>query len=70
VPPLAIIGVYHSHPRGPSRPSPADVDEALYENWIHLIVGLGSGRARLSAYRIRRGRARPLALERPGFRAR
>jgi proteasome lid subunit RPN8/RPN11 len=66
VPPLAIVGVYHSHPRGPATPSPTDVAEALYENWIHVIVGLAGGRPRLAAYRIRRGRARPLALEPSG----
>jgi proteasome lid subunit RPN8/RPN11 len=63
VPTLAIVGVYHSHPRGPASPSPADIDEALYADWIHLIVGLAGGRARMAAFRIRGGRVRPLTIE-------
>jgi proteasome lid subunit RPN8/RPN11 len=70
VPPLAIVGAYHSHPSGSASPSPSDIEEALYDDWTHLIVGLGGGRARLAAYRIRQGRVRPLALERRGSRGR
>jgi proteasome lid subunit RPN8/RPN11 len=65
VPSLRIVGVYHSHPAGPPVPSAADIDEALYGGWIHLIVGLAGGRAQLAAYRIQRGRVEPLTLTRP-----
>ena len=64
-PELAIIGVYHSHPRGLAVPSAADVSEALYEDWIHLIVGLGGARAEVAAFRVRRGRVQRLRLQ-PG----
>lgn len=56
-PPLAIVGVYHSHPAGAPVPSETDVAEAHYPEWIHVIVGLGSGRARLAAFRIAGGHA-------------
>ena len=28
---LELLGIYHSHPNGPSRPSPTDIKQALYE---------------------------------------
>ena len=64
VPPLSILGVYHSHPRGPGRPSTTDVREAHAQDWVHVIVDLSSRRPRLSAWTIRRGRARRRALGR------
>ena len=61
-PPLGIVGVYHSHPNGRAEPSPSDVAEAMYPEWIHVIVGLGGGAARVRAFRIARGRVRPVAV--------
>ena len=28
---LELLGIYHSHPNGPSRPSPTDIKQAMYE---------------------------------------
>ena len=39
VPGLEIVGVYHSHPAGPARPSPRDVAESHYPEWLYAIVG-------------------------------
>lgn len=61
-PPLDIVGVYHSHPSGPARPSERDLREAHYPGWIHLIVGFRGERALIYACRIRRGRAQPLRI--------
>jgi proteasome lid subunit RPN8/RPN11 len=61
-PPLAIIGVYHSHPEGDARPSPADVAQAYDATWWYLIIGLRSRRAALKAYRIAGDRAREIAV--------
>ena len=58
-PPLAIVGVYHSHPDGTAAPSPTDLAEAYYAEWVHVIVG---GRGDLRACRIERGRARRVIL--------
>jgi proteasome lid subunit RPN8/RPN11 len=62
VPPLEILGVYHSHPAGRARPSTTDIAEALYPDWVYLIVGLGGARVQVAAFAIRRGRALPVKL--------
>jgi proteasome lid subunit RPN8/RPN11 len=62
-PPLGIVGVYHSHPRGPGAPSSADVREAYVPEWAHVIVDLSGRSAGITAWTIRNGRTlrRPLA---------
>jgi [CysO sulfur-carrier protein]-S-L-cysteine hydrolase len=35
-----ILGAYHSHPRSAAEPSPSDVAEAFYPEFIYLIVSL------------------------------
>ena len=50
VPPAEILGVYHSHPAGPARPSATDEAEAFYPGWIHLIAGFQGGRPRLRGF--------------------
>jgi len=63
VPPIEIRGVYHSHPSGTAWPSPSDVREAYYPDWVHLIVGLGGPGPRVKAFRVGDGRVTPLAIE-------
>jgi proteasome lid subunit RPN8/RPN11 len=67
-PPLEILGVYHSHPRGDARPSATDVAEAAYADWFHVIVGLKAGRAAVAAFRLTAGTVWPVTLRasRPG----
>jgi proteasome lid subunit RPN8/RPN11 len=48
----AIIGCYHSHPRGPARPSASDLAGASEENFLWLIA---AGEV-LSAFVYSRGR--------------
>ena len=62
VPALSIVGVYHSHPAGDAAPSTSDLAEAMYPDWVYVIIGLGARAGRRSpirAYRLARGRARP-----------
>jgi proteasome lid subunit RPN8/RPN11 len=33
-----VLGAYHSHPRSPAVPSPTDLDEAHYEDFLYVIV--------------------------------
>jgi proteasome lid subunit RPN8/RPN11 len=61
-PPLSIVGVYHSHPDGLAAPSPSDVAQAFYPDWIQVIVGLRTTRPVLRAFRIRRGHVSVLRI--------
>ena len=58
-PKASIIGVYHSHPRGPAAPSETDVAEALYPDWIYVIVGFARRRAEIRAFTIKRAGPQP-----------
>jgi proteasome lid subunit RPN8/RPN11 len=35
-----VLGAYHSHPRSPAVPSPTDLGEAHYEDFLYVIVSL------------------------------
>ena len=61
VPPLEIVGVYHSHPNGEARPSATDVAEAFYPAWTHLIAGMRR-RVSIRAFRIAGGRTEKVAI--------
>ena len=63
-PPLAIVGVYHSHPDGTAEPSPTDVAESHYAEWVHVIVGTRAGRSVLCAYTITDGHSHRLVVTR------
>ena len=47
-----LVGIYHSHPRGPAVPSPRDVAEAYYPECTHIIVSLAGPEPEVRAYRI------------------
>jgi proteasome lid subunit RPN8/RPN11 len=64
VPRLSVLGVYHSHPAGDAHPSPTDVAQAMYPDWVYVIIGLASRQAAVRAFRIRRGRVREVAIRR------
>ena len=34
------LGIYHSHPTGPSVPSPTDVAEAAYPDAVYVVISL------------------------------
>jgi proteasome lid subunit RPN8/RPN11 len=41
---LDVVGVFHSHPDHPARPSPTDL-EAAWPGWVYVIVPVEQGRA-------------------------
>ena len=61
-PPLELVGSYHSHPSGSAKPSPTDIAESAYPDWVHVIVGLGATRPAIGAFRIRDGQVRSVRL--------
>lgn len=60
--PRQVVGVYHSHPRSPAVPSPRDLQEAHYPEFVWLIVSLQTTAEECRAYRIVDGRANEIAL--------
>jgi proteasome lid subunit RPN8/RPN11 len=42
---LDVLGVYHSHPNAPARPSEYDRDHAAWTTWSYVIVPVGEGKA-------------------------
>jgi proteasome lid subunit RPN8/RPN11 len=42
---LDVVGVYHSHPNAPARPSEYDRDHAAWTTWSYVIVSVQEGHA-------------------------
>jgi proteasome lid subunit RPN8/RPN11 len=61
-PPLHVMGVYHSHPEGPARPSITDLAEAFYPEWLYIVVGMAGHRVRVRGFVIEAGGMRPIRL--------
>jgi proteasome lid subunit RPN8/RPN11 len=59
----AVIGAYHSHPHSPASPSPSDVAEAYYSEFIWMIVSLAGPEAVIRAFRIEDARIVELAVD-------
>ena len=63
---LQVVGVYHSHPAGPLRPSAVDRREASYREFVYLIVSpraAARGAADLAAYRLAADDFQEIAVE-------
>jgi [CysO sulfur-carrier protein]-S-L-cysteine hydrolase len=55
--PRRVIGAYHSHPSSPAVPSPTDIAEAQYPEFVWVIVSLAVPHVpEIRAYRIVGGR--------------
>jgi proteasome lid subunit RPN8/RPN11 len=58
-----IVGAYHSHPSSPAVPSPTDIAEAYYPEFVYVIVSLvNPARADVRAYRVHGERAETIAV--------
>jgi len=60
--PRAVVGAYHSHPRTAATPSPRDLGEAHYPEYVWLIVSLAGDVPDHRAYRIAEGKATAVDL--------
>ena len=58
-----MIGAYHSHPHSPAWPSPSDVAEAYYPEFIWIIASLAGADPELKAFRVADGQVIELAIE-------
>jgi [CysO sulfur-carrier protein]-S-L-cysteine hydrolase len=59
---VEILGVYHSHPSGSPDPSPTDVAQAHYPDWVYVIVGCVTSRPVIGAYTIAHGQVSQVTL--------
>lgn len=59
---LELLGIYHSHPRGPMQPSPTDIDEARYAV-VQVIWFMQAGDWQASGYWIEAGQVRQVTLQ-------
>lgn len=57
-----LLGIYHSHPQGPSVPSPTDITEAYYPEVVHLIWSRTSNVWRCLGFRIQGGNYSQVAI--------
>lgn len=51
----SIVGAYHSHPASPTLPSERDRAEALYPEFVWMIVSLAGPGETLAAFRLAAG---------------
>ncbi len=56
------LGIFHSHPAGPSVPSPTDIAEAAYPDSVYVIVSLHPSPPSVRAYMINEGQAAEIKL--------
>jgi proteasome lid subunit RPN8/RPN11 len=62
---LQIIGVYHSHPATPARPSAEDIRLAYDPEVVYVIISLLDGARTIKGFTIRQGKVeeKPLFIE-------
>ncbi len=60
---LALLGVYHTHPETPARPSAEDIRLACDPSAVYVIASLQQGGPDIRAYHIQRGVVTHEALE-------
>ncbi len=58
---IDLLGIFHSHPRGPAAPSATDLHEAAYPQAVYLIAAPAA--RELRAFRITLGQAREVDVE-------
>ncbi len=59
---MDLLGIYHSHPEGPDRPSPTDIAEAAYQS-VYVIWWRAQGNWSVRGWWIEDGRLSDVKLE-------
>ncbi len=57
-----LVGIFHSHPAGPTALSDTDVQEARYPECVHLVLSLDGGAWVGRAFRIGSEGVQPVSL--------
>jgi proteasome lid subunit RPN8/RPN11 len=54
---MDVLGVYHSHPNAPARPSQYDAEHAAWTTWTYVILSVEEGKVvDLRGWRLREDR--------------
>lgn len=59
---LELVGIYHSHPAGPSDLSDTDLDEARYPDCVYLVLSPGEIGWQILAFRLEGGSPKPFPV--------
>lgn len=59
---LELVGIYHSHPNGPDKPSPTDVAEAMYPV-VHVVWSPKNGKWQARGFWIEGGKVFEVTLQ-------
>lgn len=58
-----LIGIYHSHPNGPSTPSATDLKMAFHQDTLYIIISLEKkNNPELKAFILEKGSFKPVKL--------
>ena len=58
-----LVGIYHSHPKGPSTPSGADLKMAFHQDAVYIIISLENrNKPVLSAFFLKKGAFKEVKL--------
>lgn len=60
---LELLGIYHSHPAGPDRPSTSDMEQAYYPETAYLILFPLSGTWQVKGFLIHHNRYTQVKIE-------
>ena len=58
------LGIFHSHPAGPSVPSPTDIAQAAYPDSLYTIIALNQSPPSVRAFRIVEAEVSEVKIER------
>jgi proteasome lid subunit RPN8/RPN11 len=59
---MDLVGIYHSHPASPARPSSTDVARAFYPDAAYIIISLATAQPDVRAFRITDDQIRDVEL--------
>ena len=58
---LDVVGLYHTHPDHPPRPSPTDESQPMLSGWINVIVAVHGGKFKEAKAWLRDDELKPFA---------
>lgn len=64
---LELVGIYHSHPEGPARPSVTDIAKAYYPEAVQLIWSMEATGWICKGYMIQNGRVESVHIKIEGY---